>query len=215
MWSITAIFLGIYVTANKCDDDINAASQEFAQGAIRIRNATTYYKIDSDWGIAELSSVVEYMEAAKLPMSRAIAGCLTVSEDCEDDVKFTGQDLVIIGFKAMEGIEDCVLSPSNRCSGDVSVILSAMNDAIADLGFLATDCDFAPGSDCEQDIALFAEQLNGAKEMLIKAETDCKANKDACVEDMLLGVSEFFDACSDGMMAIYYCTNFSSRRHDH
>jgi len=219
--SITAIFLGVVCNCQsvlRCDVDINAASQHLAQWSIQIRNVTTHCKTESKKCSAELSSVVAYMRAAKDSMSHAVAGCLAWlghSQACQDDGKYVGQDFAIIGFKTMEGIQDCVLSNKTSCADDVNFILEALDNAIANIDKLVTDCDFPVGSKCANDFALLAEKLSEAKNMFIKAEADCKIIGDACIDDMLVGVSEFLDASSWGLMSIYDCTNSMPRRHEH
>jgi len=217
-WIITAIFLWLYVTASKCDDDINAASQDVAQCANGIQTAITHCKTHSDQCVAEISSVVEHIEAAKVTMSHSFAGCFAmprINEDCQDDGRFVGQDFVIIGFKTLEGIEDCALTPSPRCGGDFDLILKAIGDAIVHVDKLTTDCDFVPGSDCDNDLVILSAQLSKAKVMFIAAQTDYRAHNDTYIDDLLLGAADVFDATSNGILAVYYCTNLISRRHEH
>merc|ERR1719193_986467 len=167
---------------------------------------------------AKLSSVVEYMGAAKDLMSLSVEGCfvwLGHSQECQDDGKYVGQDFTIIGVKTMEGIQDCVLSKNTSCADDANSILRAIDDAIANIEKLVTDCDFPAGSKCANDFALLAEKLAEAKNMFIKAEADCKIYGEECIDDMLVGVSEFLDASSWGLISIYDCTNSMPRRHEH
>jgi len=218
MWSITAILLGCYVTASKCYDDISLASRTLGKCTIQITNAVTHCKTDSEQCIAELSKVVQYMGVANVSMSRAVAGCLAmpkITEDCKDDGKFVGQDFTIISFKGLEVIEDCAISKSNRCAGDVSSILKATDDAIAHVDKLQTDCAFAPGSKCAIELNYLSQQLSEAEEMFVKAQTDCTTIGTECIDDMLLGVSLLMDSSGDALMAIYNCTNPNAVKFDH
>jgi len=215
--SITAIFLGLYVIANKCHNDINGASKDLAQCAVRIRNAITICKADSERCTAERSSVVEYMVVAKDSMSHAV-GCLaalTQSQECQDDGRYVGQDFAVIGVKAFEIIQDCVLTRNGDCKDDANYIVMAIDDAIANIDKSLTDCDFPAGSNCVNDFVLLSKKLAEAEKVFIKAETDCIVVGDACVDDMLVAVAEFLDASSWAVTSIYDCTNLMPRRHDH
>jgi len=215
---ITAIFLGLNVTSNNCDHYINVVSRDLAQYAIRIRNATTHRKTNPNQCSAELSSVVEYIGAAKDSVSDAVAACLAAlrhSQECQDDGKYVGQDFAVIGIKALEVIQDCVLNKSESCADDANFIVMAIDDAIANIDKLSRDCDFPAGSKCANDFALLAEKLTESKELFIKAEGDCAVHGDKCIDDMLIAVSEFLDASSWGLTSIYDCTNSMPWRHDH
>jgi len=215
---ITVIFLALYVTASNCDQYINVVSRDLAQYAIRIKNATTHCKTDPDQCSVELSSIVEYVGAAKDSVSNAVAGCLAalrINQDCLDDGKYVGQDFAIIGAKAFKIVQDCVLSKSDSCADDANFIVMAIDDAIASVDKSIKDCDFPAGSECANDFALLAVKLAESKEMFIQAEDDCKVYGDACIDDMLEAVSEFLDASSWALTSIYDCTNSMPRRHDH
>jgi len=214
-WSITAIFLWLWVTASKCDDDINAASQDLAQCASGISTAITHCKTHSDQCVAELSSVVEHIAAAKVTMSHLFAGCFAmprINEDCQDDGRFVGQDFVIVGIKTLEGIEDCVLTGSARCEGDIDFILKATGDAIVHVDKLRTDCDFVPGSSCDNDTIVLSTQLGHANGYFIAAQEDYIHNRDQCIDDVLFGAAVMFDAISNGIVALFYCTEL---RHEY
>jgi len=215
------IFLGLYVIANKCDDDINAASQALAECAVGMKNATTNCKRGSDKCIFELSSIVEYMRAAQVQMSDAVTGCFAlprISEDCRNDGRFVGQDFAIIAKKAWAGIEDCVYSKNENCAVDVKYIMMAMDDAIASTQKVETDCEFAAGSECAEDISLLLYQLEAANMYFSSAEAQCTTIGEVCIEDLLIGVSTFLGAASDGVLSIYVCTDWNISmplRHDH
>jgi len=203
------IFLGLYAIANKCDDDINAASQALVECAVGIKNATTHCKRSSDQCTFVLSSVVEYMRAALVQMNDAVSGCFAaprISEDCQNDGKFVGQDFAIILDKAWKGIQDCVYSKNENCAVDVKYIMMAMDDAIASTEKLRTDCAFAAGSQCAGDVSMLLYQLNEAILFFADAEADCTPIGEECIKDLLIGISTFLGAASDGVLTIYVCT---------
>jgi len=206
---ITVIFLGLYAIANKCDDNINAANQALAECGVGIKNATTHCKRASDQCTFVLSSVVEHMRAAIVQMSDAVSGCFAaprISEVCKNDGKFIGQDFAIVLTKAWEGVQDCVYSKNENCAVDVKYIMMAMDDAIASTQKLEIDCEFAPGSECGEDIGILLYQLNAANMFFASAEADCTTIGKECIEQLLIGISTFLAAASDGVLTIYVCT---------
>jgi len=203
------IFLGLYAIAIKCDDDINAVSQALAECAVGIKNATTHCKRGSDQCTFVLSSVVKYMRAAVVQTSDAVSSCFAtprISEDCQNDGKFIGQDFAIIAFKAWNGVQDCVYSKNENCAVDVKYIMMAMDDTIASTQNLETDCGYADGSECAGDISLLLNQLNLAKLFFTYAEADCVTIGEECIKQLLLGVSTLLSAFSEGVLSIYDCT---------